>query len=62
MFTSRDSLLWGLGIAAAVLTYLAASPSPAEWDYQGWIKAVSFAVATIAGKLASSPLKHSNEQ
>ena len=53
---NRDSVLWVLGIAAAVLTYLGAAPSPVEWSYAEWIQAAAFCVATIAGKLSSSPL------
>lgn len=53
---NRDSVLWGLGIVAAVLTYLGAAPSPVEWSYAEWIKAIAFCVATLAGKLSSSPL------
>jgi hypothetical protein len=52
----RDSAIWTLSIVAAVLTYLGAAPHPAEWTYTQWIQAASFVVATLAGKLASSPL------
>ena len=58
---TRDSVLWGLGIAGAVLTYLIASPPPTQWDYAEWLKALAFAVATVAAKMGSSPLKHSDD-
>jgi len=56
----RDSWLWFLGIVAAVLTYLAAAPPPTTWTYPEWVQAAAFVVATIAGKLSSSPLPRSD--
>lgn len=56
MRITRDSVVWWLAIAGAVLTYLAAAPVPSTWSYFDWIQALAFAVATIAGKLATSPL------
>lgn len=56
MNLTRDSWVWWLAIAASVLTYLAAAEPPTVWGYTDWIKALSFAVATISGKLATSPL------
>ena len=53
---TRDSIVWGLAIAGAALTYLAAAPPPTVWTYGEWIQALAFAVATISGKLATSPL------
>lgn len=53
---NRDSIIWYLVVFGAILTYLQQVPSPAEWAYADWIKAASFVVATIAGKLSSSPL------
>jgi hypothetical protein len=53
---NRDSILWYLIVLGAVLAYLQSTESPADWHYDDWIKAASFVVATIAGKLSSSPL------
>lgn len=53
---TRDSWLWTLSIAAAVLTYLSAAPSPATWGYGEWIQALAFVVGVVSGKLATSPL------
>ena len=61
MFT-RDSAIWWLAIVAAVLTYLIAAPPPTQWDYYEWLKAIAFGVATISGKLATSPLPSKREQ
>lgn len=58
---TRDSLVWGLSIAAAVLTYLIAAPPPTEWGYADWLQAAAFAVATLSGKLATSPLPSKEE-
>jgi hypothetical protein len=54
---SRDSVIWWLGILGAALAYLGAAPSPVEWSYGQWIQAISAIVATISGKLATSPLR-----
>lgn len=53
---TRDSWIWWFGIAGAILTYLSSSEAPNLWHYDDWIKAISFLVATISGKLATSPL------
>lgn len=53
---TRDSIVWGLGIVGAALTYLLASDSPAQWGYHEWLQAAAFVVATLSGKLATSPL------
>ena len=58
---TRDSAVWGLSIAAAVLAYLGAAPSPAEWSYAEWVQAAAFVVATLAAKLATSPLRGDGE-
>lgn len=57
MNVTRDSMIWWLGIIAAVLAYLSASESPAVWAYTDWVQAAAFVVATISGKLATSPLR-----
>lgn len=55
---SRDSVLWTLGIIAALLTYLVADGrNPATWDYLSWVKFVAAVVATLMAKLANSPLE-----
>jgi hypothetical protein len=59
---TRDSIIWWLAIAGAVLTYLAAAPSPADWTYADWVKALAFVVATLSGKLATSPLPSKEDQ
>lgn len=59
---TRDSVVWWLAILTAVLTYLIAAPPPTQWDYYEALKAVAFAVATISGKLATSPLPGSRDR
>lgn len=57
---TRDSIVWWLAILGAVVTYLiGAGKPPTEWAYGDWLQAVAFLVATISGKLATSPLPHS---
>lgn len=56
MRLTRDSLTWWLGIVGAVLVYLGAADPPTTWSYGEWIQALAFAVATVSGKLATSPL------
>lgn len=59
---TRDSILWWLAISASVLTYLiSAENSPNQWNYKEWLQAIAFSIATLSGKLASSPLPHSHE-
>lgn len=54
---ARDSIVWWLAIIGAAVTYLiSAGEPPPQWDYQQWLQALSFGVATIAGKLATSPM------
>ena len=54
---TRDSWVWGLGIVGAALTYLLAADPPSTWDYYEWLRAAAFVVATVSGKLATSPLR-----
>lgn len=62
MFT-RDSVIWGLAILGALLTYLVqVGTPPTEWPYSEWVKALAFLVATLAGKLATSPLPSKEER
>jgi hypothetical protein len=54
---TRDSLVWTLGLVAAVLGYLVtAEKPPTEWGYMQWLQAGTFVVAWIMGRLSSSPL------
>lgn len=57
MRLTRDSIVWWLGIIAAALTYLLAADPPTQWTYHEWLQAAAAVVATISGKLATSPLK-----
>ena len=57
MRLTRDSWLWTLSILSAVVVYLSNAATPVDWNYNDWLKAASFVVATISGKLATSPLK-----
>lgn len=59
---TRDSIIWWLAIAGAVLTYLAAAPPPTQWTYAEWVQALAFVVATISGKLATSPLPSAEDK
>lgn len=61
MFT-RDSIVWWLAIIGAIVTYLIGSGKPpTDWNYGEWLQAVAFIIATVSGKLATSPLPHSEE-
>ena len=53
---NRDSLVWWLGIAGAVVLYLSNADPPTLWTYNDWLQALAFAIATAAAKLATSPL------
>ena len=53
---TRDSFVWWLGILGGVVVYLAAASPVPEWDYYAWLQFVAFVVATVSGKLATSPL------
>ena len=54
---TRDSFVWWLALAGAVLTYLvSAERPPTEWRYLDWLQALSFVVAWLAGKLSGSML------
>ena len=57
MRLTRDSWLLTLSILGAALAYCAAAPPPTEWTYPEYIKAIAFLVATVSGKLATSPLR-----
>lgn len=58
MLNNRDSLVWTLAIFGALITYLiSVDVPPTEWNYKQWLQFASAAVATISGKLATSPLK-----
>jgi hypothetical protein len=56
MHLGRDSWVWLLAIAMAILTYLASSEAPTLWHYDDWIKFAMMVCSTLAGKLSQSPL------
>lgn len=57
---TRDSFIWWLAIGGATVTYLITIENPPNlWTYKEWLQALSFVIATISGKLATSPLPHS---
>lgn len=54
---NRDSLLWYLALAAAVVGYLvSAQKPPTAWSYGEWLQFATFALAWLIGKLQTSPL------
>lgn len=58
---TRDSLSWWLALALAVLGYLVtAQKPPIEWGYMEWLQALTFVLAWLSGKLATSPLSISS--
>jgi len=61
MAVTRDSAAWWLGIGGSILLYLSMSPPIMEWTYAQWVQAGSLLVATISGKLATSPLKGAHD-
>ena len=55
---SRDSIVWTLAILGALVTYLlSVGTPPTDWNYQQWLQFVAAVVATVSGKLATSPLR-----
>lgn len=58
---TRDSVIWWLAILAAIAAYLGSAPPPTDWTYPQWVQAISFVIATLSGKFATSPLPHSEE-
>jgi hypothetical protein len=62
MTFTRDSVLWWLAIAGSLITYLlSTSAPPTQWSYWQWLNFAAAVVATIAGKLAVSPLPSKRE-
>jgi hypothetical protein len=54
---NRDSFVWWLAIAGALVTYLVSKETPpTAWGYMDWLQFASAAVATASAKLATSPL------
>lgn len=53
---TRDSIVWWLAILGALVTYLSTSEPPTAWSYQDWIQFIAAVIATVSGKLATSPL------
>jgi hypothetical protein len=61
--TRDNALVWWLGIGGALLVFLIADQrNPMTWAYMDWLKFLMAVISTVAGKLSSSPLKHSNEK
>lgn len=61
MTLTRDSAVLWLGIIGALVGYLAAAQHPPiEWTWHEWMQFALSAVGVISGKLASSPLPHSD--
>jgi hypothetical protein len=55
---TRDSVIWWVGLAVAVVGYLSAVDAPpTRWTYMQWLQAAAFVLAWVSGKLATSPLK-----
>ena len=58
---NRDSLMFWLLLAVAVIGYLiTAAKPPTDWGYMEWLQAASFVLAWVVGKLGSSPLAGEN--
>lgn len=53
---SRDSALLWLAIIGSLAVYLGAAGPPTLWTWSQWMQFVAACVATVSGKLASSPL------
>ena len=54
---TRDSVVWWIGLAVAIVGQLiVVGKPPTEWTYLEWLQIISFALAWVVGKLASSPL------
>lgn len=53
---SRDSTVFWLGLAIAIVGYLGAAKPPTDWGYSEWIQAAAFVLAWLSGKLHVSPL------
>lgn len=54
---TRDSLVWWVMAAGAMLGYLAvAKTPPTQWSYEQWLQAGLAGVGWLSGYLKSSPL------
>ena len=53
--------MWWLVIVGAAATYLAQMPTPTMWTWAQWMQTVAAIAATVAGKLATSPLPGKEE-
>ena len=58
---SRDSALLWLAIIGSLAVYLGASGPPTLWTWAQWMQFVAACVATISGKLGTSPLPGKTE-
>ena len=59
---TRDSALWWILLAAAVLGYLkTAGAPPTQWGYEEWLNALIFLSGWVIGKMQSSQLPHSKD-
>lgn len=59
MLISRDSVVWWLGMVAAVITAIVANIDQFDWfseDARKWLTLVSLIIGVISGKMATSPL------
>lgn len=61
MHLGRDSVVWWLGVIAAVLAYLSQEPAPNAWTWAQWIQLASFVVGVVSAKLSTSPLPKGNQ-
>ena len=58
---ARDSWTWWLIVLGAMLTYMTNKAPVTAWQYNDWLEAAAFLVATVAGKLSTSPLASQRE-
>lgn len=60
MKLTRDSAVLPVAALTAVIGYLLTKSPPTHWGYLEWLQASAFLLAWVSGKLASSPLDHSD--
>lgn len=55
---TRDSLVWWIGIAVGIVSYLIDKGTPpVEWVYLDWLLFIGVMLGILSGKLATSPLR-----